>query len=96
MQLEGRIDDDAAVTLSFFFRAGAACALSAEINQDQQGGHRYRRALAKYEACREPSDRDFRSKHPDMTRGDRELLRQMVLQAYERCGTVDTFYIKEP
>src|SRR5687768_6711285 len=59
MQLDGRIDDDVAVTLSFVFRAGAACALSAGVGQDQQGGYRYLRAQAKYEACREPSDRDF-------------------------------------
>lgn len=96
MQLDGRIDDDAAVTLSFSFRAGAECALAAGINQDQEGGHRYRRALAKYEACRDPSDRDFCSKHPNVTWGDRELRREMVMQAYERCGTVNTFYLKEP
>lgn len=95
MRLEGRIDEDAAVTVNFLFRAGAACALSAEINQDQEGGHRYRRALAKYEDCRDPSDRDFCSKHPKMTWSDRGLRRKMVLQAYERCGTVNTFYANE-
>jgi hypothetical protein len=96
MHLDGRIDDDVAVTLRFFFRAGAACALAADVSQDQQGGYRYLRAQAKYEACREPSDRDFCSKHPNIAWGDRELLRNMVLQAYERCGTIDTFYNKEP
>jgi hypothetical protein len=95
MTLDGRIEDDVAVTLSFFFRAGAPCALAAEINQDQEGGHRYRRALLKYEACRDPSDRDFCSKHPNVTWGDRELRREMVMQAYQRCGTVNTFYSKE-
>jgi hypothetical protein len=96
MRLDGRIDDDSAVTVSFGFRAGAACALSAEIIQDQEKGLRYLRALSKYEACRRPSDREFCSKHPNMAWSDRELLREMVIQAYQRCGTVNTFYVKEP
>lgn len=93
---DGRVHDDAAVTINFIFRAGAACALSAEIEQDQEHGLRYRRALSKYEACRGPSDREFCSKHPNITWHDRELLRDMIRQAYERCGTVNGFYIKEP
>lgn len=96
MRWEGRVDDDAAVALEFVFRAGAACALGADITQDQQQGLRYLRAQDKYETCRAPSDREFCLKHPNVTWSDRELLRQMVMQAYERCGTVNSFYVKEP
>lgn len=70
--------------------------LTAELNQDQEDGLRYRRAMYKYEACRNPSDRALCTAHPDITWSDRELLREMVLQAYERCGTVNSFYLKEP
>ncbi len=96
MSFDGRVDDDSAINLSFWFRAGAPCAISAEFRQDQEDGYRYHRAQYKYQACRDPSDREFCSAHPDVTWSNRDLLRQMVIQAYERCGTVDTFYAKEP
>ena len=96
MELDGRIDDDAATDLMFMFRAGVSCALGARLSQDPEKGHRYLRALAKYEACRDPSDREFCAKHPNIRRGDRELRKEMVMQAYRRCGLVNDFYLKEP
>ena len=96
MELDGRIDDDAATDLLFIFRAGVSCALGARLSQDPEKGHRYLRALAKYEACRDPSDREFCAKHPNIRRGDRELRKEMVMQAYRRCGLVNDFYLKEP
>jgi len=96
MELNGRVNDDAATNLTFFFRAGAACALGAELNQDPEKGHRYLRALDKYEACRIPVDREFCAKHPNIGWGDRELREEMVMQAYRRCGLINDFYLKEP
>jgi hypothetical protein len=93
--VEGRIDDDAAVRLHFVFRFGVTCALGAEVSQDQEDGLRYQRAVAKYKACRLPLDREFCATHPGFTWSNRELHREMVLNAYRRCGLINDFYIKE-
>jgi hypothetical protein len=96
MIVEGRINDDASVKLRFVFRFGVSCALGAEVLQDQEDGLRYQRAVAKYKACRLPADREFCASHPSFTRSDRDLYREMVLNAYRRCGLINDFYIKEP
>ena len=96
MIVEGRIDDDAGVKLRFVFRFGVTCALGAEVSQDQEDGLRYQRAVAKYKTCRLPADREFCASHPSFTWSDRDQHREMVLNAYRRCGLINDFYIKEP
>jgi hypothetical protein len=96
MIVEGRIDDDAGVKLRFVFRFGVTCALSAVVSQDQEDGLRYQRAVAKHKACRLPADQEFCASHPSFTWSDRDLHREMVLNAYRRCGLINDFYIKEP
>jgi hypothetical protein len=96
MELQGRQDDHSGTMLTFYFRAGAGCALSAEVRQNQEAGLRYRRALYRYWKCREPSDGDFCSTHPNIGWSNSEAIDQMNLQADERCGTVDSLYGQEP
>ncbi|HEY2404092.1 MAG TPA: hypothetical protein VGI23_27310 [Steroidobacteraceae bacterium] len=96
VELQGRQGDDSGTMLTFHFRAGASCALGAEVKQDQETGLRYRRALYRYSKCREPSDRDFCSTHPNIGWSNSEAIDQMNLQADERCGTVDSLYRQEP
>jgi hypothetical protein len=66
------------------------------VKQDQEAGLRYRRALYRYSKCREPSDRDFCSTHPNLRWSNSEAIDQMNLRANERCGTVDSLYRQEP
>jgi hypothetical protein len=66
---QGRLGDDSGTTLTFNFRAGAACALDAELKQGQEDGLRYRRAVYKYLSCRAPSDREFCSAHRNFSCG---------------------------
>lgn len=96
VELQGRQGDDSGTMLTFYFRAGASCALGADVRQDQEAGLRYRRALYRYSKCREPSDRDFCSTHPNIGWSNREAIDEMNLQADKRCGTVDSLYLQEP
>jgi hypothetical protein len=96
VEFQGRQGDDSGTMLAFHFGAGASCALDAEVKQDQEAGLRYRRALYRYSKCRQSSDRDFCSTHPDIGWSNGEAIDQMNLQADERCGTVDSLYRQEP
>lgn len=95
LELQGQLGDESGTTLTFQFRAGASCALSAEVKQDQQDGLRYRRALYRYSKCREPLDKDFCSTHRNITWADTETVERMDVQADQRCGTVDFLYRQE-
>jgi len=96
MELQGRQGDDSGTRLTFVFRAGASCALGVDVRQDEEAGLRYRRALYRYSKCREPSDRDFCSTHPNIGWSDGKAIDEMNLQADKRCGTVDSLYREEP
>jgi hypothetical protein len=96
VELQGRQGDDSGTRLTFVFRAGANCALGAEVRQDQESGLRYHRALYRYSKCREPSDREFCSTHPNIGWSDTDAIAEMNLQADKRCGTVDSLYRQEP
>jgi hypothetical protein len=96
MELQGRQGDDSGTRLTFVFRAGASCALSAEVRQDQEAGLRYRRASYRYSKCREPSDREFCLMHPNVSWSNGEAIDEMNIQADKRCGTVDSLYRQEP
>jgi len=93
---QGRLGDDSGTTLTFLYRAGVPCALSAEVKQDQEDGLRFRRAFYKYQTCRSRSDQGFCSTHPDISWNDREMLSEMGKQALEECGTPNSHYLEEP
>jgi hypothetical protein len=93
---QGRLRDDSGTALTFWFRAGADCALGASLQQSQEDGLRYRRAVYKYELCRGPVEHAFCSEHGSFGWADSALLKKMVVQVYERCGTVNSFYVREP
>jgi hypothetical protein len=73
-----------------------SCALGASIEQDQEGGLRYHRAVYKYQTCRVASDRDFCKDHPAITFSDGDAIGQMDQQANARCGTINSIYLAEP
>ena len=92
---QGKLDDDSGSTLTFGFRAGALCALSASIGQSQEDGLRFRRAVSKLQACSAEVTQPFCAAHPPFSWGDPldGELRRLVTQ---RCGTLNTVYLKEP
>jgi hypothetical protein len=96
VEYRGRLDDTSGTTLTFNFRAGVACALSARVSQDQEAGLRYRRAQFKFETCRVAADRAFCSAHPDFAWGDTAMLAEMNGNAVAKCGNVNAIYLKEP
>ncbi|MBV8459066.1 MAG: hypothetical protein JO122_20930 [Acetobacteraceae bacterium] len=93
---QGRLGDDSATTLTFYYRAGAPCALAAEVRQDQEDGLRYRRAVYQYEVCRLRSDQEFCISHPDITWSDSGTLGEMRKRAIKQCGTPNSRYLEEP
>jgi hypothetical protein len=96
VQYKARLDDDSATTLTFTFRAGVQCALAADITQDQEKGLRYRRAQYKYVTCREVSDGEYCSIHPNVGWGDTQMLGDMERAAIKRCGSINSIYLAEP
>jgi hypothetical protein len=96
VQYKAQLNDDSATTLTFTFRAGVQCALAAHITQDQEKGLRYRRAQYKYVTCREVTDREYCSIHPNVGWGDTQMLGDMERAAIKRCGSINSIYLGEP
>jgi hypothetical protein len=96
IRYDGAVDGRAGTTVEFWFRAGAPCALSAEIEEDDLAGFRYRRAELKYLACAGPAIRSYCGSHPPIAWSDSEAVDAMMKHADKTCGTVDALYKKEP
>jgi hypothetical protein len=96
VEYRGRLDNASGTTLTFNFRAGVACALSARVSQDQEDGLRYRRAQFKFETCRVAADREFCSAHPDFAWRDSAMVAEMNGHAVAKCGSINTIYLREP
>ena len=92
---QGKLDDEAATSLDFFFRMGAPCALSASIHKDQENGLRYKRADAKRRNCAVRADEEFCASHEPFGWGDGQALDEMRHHVDKVCGTLDALYKKD-
>ena len=97
VNVNGKVNDDSGTELTFYFRAGARCALAANVSQDEERGLRFLRAAYKFSTCQERSDHEFCATHPDTgTAWTAPLRSQMAHETIERCGLLDSLYRKEP
>ena len=71
---EARDNDQKAATLTFVYRAGAPCALSAEIRQGYKIGYRYQRAAAKWQGCYDATKHPYCALNGSITWGDGKKL----------------------
>ncbi|MGG1946879.1 hypothetical protein AB1286_19030 [Trinickia sp. NRRL B-1857] len=95
-EYRGHLDDDIGTNLSFHFRAGAPCALSATIEQTQSAGLRFQRALEKLRRCVDKADRQFCAGHAPFGWGDGATIDAMDQHARQSCGTLNQLYLREP
>jgi hypothetical protein len=95
MRYDGHLDDDSGTMLSFRFRAGADCALSADIEQSQRSGLRYLRALSKFRSCSAAVDKKFCAERAPGG-WDGAAFDEMERNRSRSCGTVNALYLKEP
>jgi hypothetical protein len=89
-------NDQFGTRITFFFRMGAVCALSAQIEQDSEFSYRYLRAAAKFKDCTKHVDHDFCATHPPFSWGEGDKIDEMNEAAAKVCGGLDSFYEKEP
>jgi hypothetical protein len=93
---QGRVDDEAGMSLQFVYRMGATCALDATLRQDKKKGLRFQRASATYEACSVGAKKNYCATHPHPTWGNGEALGDMRTYANKICGTENALYLREP
>jgi len=91
----GHTDDDSGTTLSVNFDHRYPCALSVEIDQSQQYGFRYARAVYKRQSCIVESTRTFCASHERFGWMDKQVdeLRRFDNQ---NCPSISAMYDQEP
>lgn len=91
----GHADDESGTTLSVNFDHGYPCALSVEIDQSQQFGFRYARAVYKRQSCIVESTRTFCASHERFGWMDKQVdeLRRFDDQ---NCPSISKMYDQEP
>jgi hypothetical protein len=92
----GLTNDEIGTNLQFWFRAGANCALSAEITQSTDKGYRYLRAMAKWTACKKSENRKFCAANGPISWSDGSKIDEMEQAAVKACGGLTSFYEAEP
>jgi hypothetical protein len=89
-------NDQRAAALQFIFRAGAPCALSAEIQQNYRMGYRYQWAAPKWQTCSDEANRQFCTANGTFTWSDGGKLNTMKEAAIKVCGTMAFQYSRKP
>nr|WKF60877.1 hypothetical protein HUO10_005399 [Paraburkholderia busanensis] len=91
----GHTDDDSGTTLNVNFDFRYPCALNVEIDQSQQYGFRYARAVYKRQKCIVESTRTFCASHERFGGGGKQVdeLRRFNNQ---NCPSISTMYDQEP
>jgi hypothetical protein len=89
-------NDQKAATLTFVYRAGAPCALSAEIHEWYRLGYRYQRAAAKWATCYDATKHRYCALNGPITWDDGEKLHALEEAAITSCGSLSSYYDKEP
>lgn len=88
--------DDRSTYLSFTFRVGAPCALSATLNQGVQKSRRWDRANSKWQQCRKNSESRYVELHGPVNILDDEAVAPMREAVADACGSLGDYYVREP
>ncbi|MBN3851798.1 hypothetical protein G3N59_00270 [Paraburkholderia sp. Ac-20340] len=91
----GRTNDDIGTRLTFTFRSNSPCAVQAEIQQSQEDGFRFQRALWGHQVCVAEEQHDYCVAHggPSISQADLEGISAYV---DAHCPTINAMYLKEP
>jgi hypothetical protein len=90
------VTDDAASSVTIFFRAMASCATGVSIGQNNDRSLRWQRANAKYQECIKPIEREYCQAHPGITFRDGDKMDEMEATGIKVCGSFESFYQREP
>lgn len=88
--------DQRSASLTFQFRFGAPCALSARLSQGPTHGNRYKRARIKWQRCRENLENHYTRVHGPMNISDENTTYSRINATMATCGTLDSYYNRQP
>lgn len=88
--------DDRSTYLSFTFRFGASCALSANLRQGVRWSRRWDRANSKWQQCRMNSEKRYVELHGPVNIVDDEAVVPMREAVADACGSLTDYYGREP
>ncbi|WP_233836615.1 hypothetical protein [Paraburkholderia sp. ZP32-5] len=91
----GQTNDDIGTRLTFTFYSNSPCAVQAEIQQSQEDGFRFQRALWEHQVCIAEEQHDYCVAHggPSISPADLEGISTYV---DAHCPTINAMYLKEP
>jgi putative hemolysin len=91
----GRTNDDIGTMITFTFYSSSPCATQVEIQQSQEGGYRFRRALWNHQVCVAEEQHDYCVAHGGTSISPADL---QGISAYvdTHCPTINAMYLKEP
>ncbi|WCM22840.1 hypothetical protein NDK50_33215 [Paraburkholderia bryophila] len=92
---EGHLDEDTGTFVTFSFRRGEGCALGISVEQSQESGMRFRRAVYKFQSCWAETQVDYCA---GLSQSERGQPRSGEMSQYilSRCPTMNALYLKEP
>jgi hypothetical protein len=91
--VSGQSSDGFGSGVTFEFRAGAPCALWAEVWQADEAGYRYNRAYAKFRVCKKAALAQFCKTDFPVGTGFFQALEDVY---YRNCGGIGDFFDREP
>jgi hypothetical protein len=92
----GKFDDKSKTTAEFGFFAGTQCMISIAITQSDKSGKRFLRAKTLFLQCKRKADHDYCATHGSFGWGDGNKSEAMDDFAIKSCGTVNSYFQKEP
>jgi hypothetical protein len=92
----GKFNDKSKTTAEFHFFYGAKCMIGITITQSDKSGKRFLRAQTRFLQCTRKADRDYCATHESFGWGEGDKIDAMEDFAIKSCGTVDSYFQKEP
>ncbi|MTJ81126.1 MAG: hypothetical protein F8N37_08915 [Telmatospirillum sp.] len=92
----GKFDDVSKATVEFHFFVGTQCLIGATVRQSEKSGKRFLRAQSRFQKCKRQADHEFCESHEPFSWSEGDKINAMNDFAAQRCGTVDSYFQKEP
>jgi hypothetical protein len=92
----GKHDDYAGTDLTFYYRRGFSCAVTATLVKEDRLSNRFERATQKYRACLDGARDAYCAAHPTSTWQEQNTPDGMNADGVARCGRFADFFRREP
>jgi len=92
----GKHDDYAGTDLTFYFRNGFSCAVTATLVQEDRMSSRFERATQKYRACLDNARDAYCAAHRTSVWRDQNTSDEMNADGINHCGHFTEFFRREP